>query len=92
MEPMTPSTIFRTARIDGYTVQAIDGQAGCVDRSTFQIRSPTDIVVATGWLFASRVLLPADAIVHVDHAHECIYINRSKADIKEAPLLDYTDY
>ena len=46
-------------------------------------------MVDTGpWIFGKKVMLPAGVISDVDHDDEKVYVNRTKAQIKEAPEFD----
>ena len=80
--------------LTGFTVEAVDGSIGKVDRSTLDVGS-SYVVVDTGpWIFGKKVLLPAGTVNHVDHEQSKVYVDRSKEQIKSAPQFDpdtYTD-
>jgi hypothetical protein len=46
------------------------------------------IVVDTGpWIFGHKVILPAGVVDRIDRDEECVYVNRTKEQIKNAPEL-----
>ena len=46
------------------------------------------IVVDTGpWIFGKKVILPAGVIDRIDRGEECVYVSRTKEQIKNAPEL-----
>ena len=74
--------------LDGYEVEAIEGQIGKVDAATAR-EGGGYIVVDTGpWIFGKKVLLPAGVIERVDANEEKLYVNRTKDQIKSAPEYD----
>ena len=70
-------------------MEALDGSIGKVDRATNET-GRSSIVVDTGpWIFGKKVLLPAGVIDRVDREEECVYVHRTKDEIKGAP--EYSD-
>jgi PRC-barrel domain protein len=79
-------------RLEGYEVEATDGDIGKVDRATADV-SGGYIVVDTGpWIFGKRVLLPAGVIERVDDEARKVYVSLAKEQIKNAPELEDTAY
>ncbi len=81
----------------GFDVVATDGEIGKIDEAT----SDTDasyVVVDTGpWIFGKKVLLPAGVVTRVDTGERKVHVDRTKADIKNAPeyeeeIRDKPDY
>ncbi|QIK05013.1 PRC-barrel domain-containing protein [Streptomyces sp. Je 1-4] len=76
------------ASLIGYKVEATDGSIGKVDRHSDEVGA-SYLVVDTGvWIFGKHVLLPAGTVSRIDDAEEKIYVERTKAEIKEAPEFD----
>jgi hypothetical protein len=76
------------AEVVGYTVEAIDGHIGKIDRSSTLV-DDSYLVVDTGpWIFGKRVLLPAGTVNHVDSLDRKVYVDRTKAQIKDSPEFD----
>ncbi len=74
--------------LTGFTVEAVDGSIGKVDRSTLDVGS-SYVVVDTGpWIFGRKVMLPAGTIDRVDWNEEKVYVDRTKNQIKDSPELD----
>ena len=73
--------------IVGYSVEAVDGGIGKVDEATEEV-GMASIVVDTGpWIFGKKVILPAGVIDRIDRGEECVYVSRTKEQIKNAPEL-----
>ena len=78
--------------LTGYSVEATDGGIGKVDEATNEIGG-SYIVVDTGpWIFGKKVMLPAGVIRDVDLDTETVFVNRTKAQIKDAPEFDEDRY
>lgn len=76
------------ADVVGYTVEAIDGHIGKIDESSTLV-GESYLVVDTGpWIFGKRVLLPAGTVNHVDSLDEKVYVDRTRAQIKDSPEFD----
>ncbi|MET7802043.1 PRC-barrel domain containing protein [Streptomyces decoyicus] len=76
------------ASLTGYKVEATDGSIGKVDKHSDEVGA-SYLVVDTGvWIFGKHVLLPAGTVSRIDDADEKIYVERTKAEIKDAPEFD----
>ncbi|WP_326615762.1 PRC-barrel domain containing protein [Streptomyces decoyicus] len=76
------------ANLIGYKVEATDGSIGKVDSHSDEVGA-SHLVVDTGvWIFGKHVLLPAGTVSRIDDAEEKIYVERTKAEIKDAPEFD----
>lgn len=75
-------------RIDGFDVEAADGNIGTIDEATYDI-GESAIVVDTGfWIFGRKRLIPASSIAEIDLEHETVRLTLTKAQIKDAPDYD----
>ncbi|MDI1462145.1 PRC-barrel domain containing protein [Catellatospora sp. KI3] len=74
--------------IVGFHVEATDGGIGKIDEATGAVGSRYLVVDTGPWIFGSKVLLPAGVITNIDFAEERVYVDRSKAEIKDAPEYD----
>ena len=75
--------------IAGYSVHAVDGDIGKVDRHSIEA-GRCCLVVDTGhWIFGRKALLPAGVIERIDHEHRIVYVDRTMDQIREAP--EYAD-
>jgi hypothetical protein len=79
--------------VQGFKVEALDGDIGKVDEATYDVGSSC-IVVDTGpWIFGRKVVLPAGTIERIDLDGERVAVRLTKDQIKNAPELDeVTDY
>jgi hypothetical protein len=76
------------ADLIGYKVEATDGSIGKVDKHSDDVGAAY-LVVDTGvWIFGKHVLLPAGTVSRIDTDDEKIYVDRTKAQIKDAPEFD----
>ena len=74
--------------LSDYTVQAEDGDIGKIDDATYDVGS-SYIVVDTGpWIFGKKVMIPAGVIREVDHELQTVVVERTKDEIKRAPMFD----
>ena len=74
----------------GYDVDAVDGSIGKIDASTTDT-DEAHVVVDTGWwIFGKKRLIPAGAIVTVDHQDQKVAVQMTKDQIKGAPDFDET--
>jgi hypothetical protein len=72
----------------GYDVEAIDGDLGKIDESTTEA-GHQHVVVDTGfWIFGKKRLIPAGAVMSIDHDKERVMVNMTKDQIKDAPDFD----
>jgi hypothetical protein len=77
--------------VEGFKVEATDGDIGKVDEATYEVDS-SYIVVDTGpWIFGRKVLLPAGVIERIDLDDEKILVRLTKDQIKSSPELDTTE-
>jgi len=77
-----------TTDITGYEVEAIDGQIGKVDRATHDADGSYIVVDIGPWIAQQKVVLPGGVISDVDPEERKVYVNRTKDEIKNAPLFD----
>jgi hypothetical protein len=79
--------------VEGFKVEASDGDIGKVDEATYEVES-SYIVVDTGpWIFGRKVVLPAGVIERIDLENEKVLVRLTKDQIKDSPELDETtDY
>ena len=76
------------ADLIGFSVEALDGSIGKIDEASNDVGAGY-IVVDTGpWIFGKKVLLPAGVIDTVDYDETCVYVQRTKDEIKDAPEFD----
>ena len=76
--------------MEGFKVEATDGDFGKVDEATYDVGS-SFIVVDTGpWIFGRKVVLPAGVTEQVDLDNEKIRVRLTKDAIKASPELDDT--
>jgi hypothetical protein len=72
----------------GYRVEATDGHIGKIDQASAAV-GDSWLVVDTGpWIFGKKVLLPAGTVCNVDADENRVYVDRTKAQIKDAPEYD----
>jgi hypothetical protein len=76
------------ADFTGFDVEALDGGVGKVDEATHEA-GKGHIVVDTGPFTLKRVVLPAGVIDRVDVDRRKVYVNRTKAEIKNAPEIPF---
>ena len=74
-----------TQDMTGYTIDALDGQIGKVDKSMRQVNNSYVVVDTGGWIFGRKVMLPAGVISGVDHNNRRVFVERTKEQIKNAP-------
>lgn len=80
----------RGTDLTGFSVEAIDGSIGRIDRATLDVGS-SSVVVDTGpWIFGRKVMLPAGTIERVDWDDETVYVDLTKDQIKDSPEFDDT--
>ena len=72
----------------GFSVEALDGSIGKIDEASNEVGAGY-IVIDTGpWIFGKKVLLPAGVIESYDLDETCVYVQRTKEEIKNAPEFD----
>ena len=79
--------------VEGFDVEATDGDIGKIDEATYDVGS-SYVVVDTGpWIFGRKVLLPAGVIERIDLDNRKVMVRLTKDQIKNSPELDDTvDY
>jgi hypothetical protein len=79
--------------VEGFEVEATDGDIGKIDEATYEVGS-SFVVVDTGpWILGRKVLLPAGVIERIDLDNRKVAVRLTKDQIKNAPELDeMTDY
>ena len=78
--------------LTSFSVEAIDGEIGSIDKATWDVGS-SHLVVDTGpWIFGKKVLLPAGVIDRIDLDGQRVFVNRTKDEIKNAPEFDEDRY
>ena len=81
-----------TVDLTGHDVEATDGHIGKIDEATYDVGG-SYIVVDTGpWIFGKKVMLPAGTVHHIDHEDKRIYVDRTKAQIKDSPEFDAENF
>jgi hypothetical protein len=80
-------------RVEGFKVEATDGDIGKIDEATYDVGS-SYVVVDTGpWIFGRKVVLPAGAIEAIDLDNHKVEVRLTKDQIKDSPELgENTDY
>jgi hypothetical protein len=74
--------------LTGFKIQATDGDIGKIDEATYEVGT-SYLVVDTGpWIFGKKVLLPAGTVDRIDVENECVFVDRTKDEIKDAPEFD----
>ena len=74
--------------ITRYSIHAIDGDIGKVDKHNTEADRGY-LLVATGpWIFGKTVMLPVGVIERIDHENKDVHVNRTKEEIKNAPEYD----
>ena len=74
--------------LSGYSVEALDGSIGKIDKATYEAAQSLLIVDTGPWIFGRKVMIPAGIVDRVDEADEKVWVNRTKEQIKDAP--EYT--
>jgi PRC-barrel domain len=79
-------TATATPEIDGYDVTATDGDIGKVEEVVKGDDGRSYVVVDTGWwIFEKKRLIPAGAIVAIDHDNRKVNVSLSKDEVRHAP-------
>jgi len=74
--------------LEGFHVQGPDGDIGTVADVSLA-DGEHYIVVHTGrWITSRNVLLPAGVVENIDREHRRIHVNRTRAEIRDAPEFD----
>ncbi|MGW7578734.1 PRC-barrel domain containing protein [Streptomyces sp. NPDC054765] len=76
----------------GYSVEAVDGSIGKVDKHSDEVDS-AHLVVDTGpWILGRRVVLPAGIVTGIDQEEEKIYVGCTRQEIKDVPGFDGAEH
>ena len=82
------STWSEGGDVVGYDVEATDGSIGKIDEATSETGA-AHIVVDTGpWIFGKKRLIPAGAVISVDHDAQRVTLSLSKDQVKAGPDCD----
>jgi hypothetical protein len=77
--------------LTGYPIAAVDGDIGFVDEAINELLGSSYLLVDAGaWIFGRKVLLPARVVERIDTAEHKVYVDRTKDQIKDAPVYDQT--
>ncbi|MDT0457383.1 PRC-barrel domain containing protein [Streptomyces sp. DSM 41527] len=84
-----PDSGYRAgATLVGYSVEAVDGSIGKVDKHSDEVDS-AHLVVDTGpWILGRRIVLPAGTVTGIDQEEEKVYVGRTRQEIKDAPAFE----
>jgi hypothetical protein len=72
----------------GFHVQAPDGDIGTVADVSYDDGEHYIIVHTGRWIVSKNVLLPAGVVDRIDLDGRRIYVNRTRAEIRDAPEFD----
>ena len=79
-------TATATPEITGFEVSATDGDIGKVEEVVRGSDGRSYVVVDTGWwIFEKKRLIPAGAIVAIDHENRKVNVRLTKDEIRHAP-------
>ena len=74
-----------TADLVGFDVEANDGHIGKIDEASDEVGA-AHVVVDTGfWIFGKKRIIPARAIKQINAETETVYVDMTKAEVKDAP-------
>ena len=71
--------------LTGYSIEAVDGGIGKVDRANNEVGASWLIVDTGPWIFGKTVMLPAGVVDRINSESEVVHVNRTKEEIKNAP-------
>ncbi|MER6910567.1 PRC-barrel domain-containing protein [Streptomyces sp. NPDC000594] len=82
-----PDTAGHLAGSDliGFSVEAVDGGIGKVDKHSDEVDSACLVVDTGPWIFGKQVIIPAGAVVRVDPDDRKVQVDLTKDQIKGAP-------
>src|SRR5689334_8492332 len=78
--------------LTGYSIEAVDGSIGKVDKASSEAGTASLIVDTGPWIFGKKVMLPAGVVDRIDPENKVVYVNRTKDEIKSAPEFDEDRY
>ena len=73
--------------LTGFSIKAVDGGIGKVDNANNETGASWLIVDTGPWIFGKKVMLPAGVIDRINSETEVVHVNRTKDEIKNAPVL-----
>jgi hypothetical protein len=82
-----PEVVPGPKGLAGYAVEASDGRIGKVDRASHDLDDGY-LIVDIGLIFGRTVVVPAGTVNHIDTASEVVYLDCSKAEMKDSPEID----
>ncbi|MFD9568655.1 PRC-barrel domain containing protein [Streptomyces sp. NPDC059982] len=71
--------------LTGFTVEAVDGSVGKVDKHSDDVGDAYLVVDTGAWIFGKEVLLPAGTVIRVETADKKVFVGRTRDQIKNAP-------
>jgi hypothetical protein len=71
----------------GYTVVGTDGEIGRVVEATIDAGRSSFVVETSSGRGEERIMLPAGLVEAIDDAEERIYVDRTRAEVLDAPQL-----
>jgi hypothetical protein len=90
--PDTAGAGGMTEELEGFKVEATDGEIGKIDEATTDVGA-SYIVVDTGpWIFGKKVVLPAGVIDRIDLEDNRVTVRLTKDQIKGSPEYDADTY
>ncbi|MFB7909481.1 PRC-barrel domain-containing protein [Kitasatospora sp. NPDC056076] len=72
----------------GFHVEATDGAIGKVDKLSEEVDEQYLVVDTGPWILGRRVLLPAGTVTRIEIGEQKVYVDRSRAEIRDSPDLD----
>jgi hypothetical protein len=76
------------ADLDGFTVEARDGELGEVESATGEAGTGYLVVHCGGRLFGRSVPVPGGAVEEVDLDTETVFVSLTRAEVEAAPVFD----
>lgn len=78
--------------IEGFEVEATDGDIGKIDEATDEVDASYVIVDTGPWIFGRKVIIPAGAIEMIDLDNRKVHVRLTKDQIKNAPEFEGDEY
>jgi hypothetical protein len=78
--------------LTGFEVEATDGRVGTIVDAAYELGSSWLVVDTGPWIFGRKVLLPAGTVASIDPEARKVHVDRSRAEIKDAPEHDPSGY
>ncbi|QIK06127.1 PRC-barrel domain containing protein [Streptomyces sp. ID38640] len=76
----------------GFSVEAVDGSIGKVDKHSDEVDSAHLVVDTEPWILGRRVVLLAGTVTGIDQQEKKVYVGRTKEEIKGAPDFESAGY